>query len=118
MTSTAASQLQAEVELLARLLAAVEPPAAQSGVVFLASSVGGLYAGSPAPLFDEQTVPRPLSPYGRSKQAMEGVAGDWVARTGGRVLVGRISNLYGPGQDLDKPQGLITQLIRSLRFVK
>ena len=27
------------------------------------------------------------------------------------LLVGRISNLYGPGQDLTKPQGLISQLV-------
>jgi UDP-glucose 4-epimerase len=113
VTATAASQLQAEVDLLACLLAAIDPPAAQLGVVFLASSVGGLYAGSGVPPFDEGTAPRPLSPYGRSKQAMEEVVGDWAARAGGRSLVGRISNLYGPGQDLDKPQGLITQLIRS-----
>jgi UDP-glucose 4-epimerase len=26
------------------------------------------------------------------------------------VLIGRIANLYGPGQDLAKPQGLISQL--------
>ncbi len=29
------------------------------------------------------------------------------------MLVGRLSNLYGPGQDVSKPQGLITQLCRA-----
>jgi hypothetical protein len=29
------------------------------------------------------------------------------------VLVGRLSNLYGPGQDLHKPQGVISQLCRA-----
>ncbi len=29
------------------------------------------------------------------------------------LLVGRLSNLYGPGQDLAKPQGLISQLCRA-----
>ena len=33
-----------------------------------------------------------------------------LTRRGTRLLVGRISNLYGPGQDLSKPQGLISQL--------
>ena len=27
--------------------------------------------------------------------------------------MGRIANLYGPGQGLEKPQGLISQIIRS-----
>jgi UDP-glucose 4-epimerase len=113
VTATAAPQLHAEVELFAQVLAAIRPQDAPSGVVFLASSVGGLYAGSPSPPFDEGTEPRPLSPYGRAKQAMEEVAQDWAMRMGGRVLVARISNLYGPGQDIAKPQGLITQLLRS-----
>ena len=25
-------------------------------------------------------------------------------------MIGRIANLYGPGQNLDKPQGLVSQL--------
>ena len=29
------------------------------------------------------------------------------------LLVGRLANLYGPGQDLDKPQGLVSQLCRA-----
>ena len=29
------------------------------------------------------------------------------------MLIGRISNLYGPGQDLAKPQGLVSHIVRS-----
>ena len=33
-----------------------------------------------------------------------------LADRGARVVIGRIANLYGPGQDLSKPQGLVSQL--------
>jgi UDP-glucose 4-epimerase len=80
------------------------------GGVFLASSAGGVHAGSGAGPFHELTPPRPTSPYGRTKLAAEEVATRTLAQAGLPVLVGRISNLYGPGQDLGKGQGLISQL--------
>ncbi|MFQ6173008.1 NAD-dependent epimerase/dehydratase family protein [Oryzobacter sp. R7] len=80
------------------------------GVVFLASSAGGLYAGSSAPPFDEATDPRPLVAYGRAKLEMEDAVRDLVGGTGLRGVLGRLSNVYGPGQTLGKPQGLLSQL--------
>lgn len=81
------------------------------GAIFLSSSAGGLYAGSPGrPPFTESAPVRPLVAYGESKAAMEQMLADHAARSGTAVLVGRIANLYGPGQDLSKPQGLISQI--------
>jgi UDP-glucose 4-epimerase len=79
------------------------------GSFFLASSAGGVYAGSVGPPFDETSEPRPLSDYGESKLEQEALVAE---RLGGRVpvLIGRLTNLYGPGQNLTKPQGLISQL--------
>jgi UDP-glucose 4-epimerase len=34
----------------------------------------------------------------------------WSRQTGTPSLIGRIANLYGPGQNLDKAQGLISQV--------
>ena len=79
------------------------------GAFFLTSSAGGVYAGSEHPPFDERTVPRPLSAYGELKLAQEQAAADALAGTC-PVVVGRVSNLYGPGQDLGKLQGLISRL--------
>jgi UDP-glucose 4-epimerase len=79
---------------------------------FLASSAGGVYAGSADPPFTETTPPSPLSPYGTAKLASESAVRR-LTGSGASVLVGRIANLYGPGQHLDKPQGLITQLCRA-----
>jgi UDP-glucose 4-epimerase len=97
------------VDVLARTVA--EHPSTRLRV-FLASSAGGVHAGSERPPFTEQTTPRPISPYGDAKLAIE-EAMLGLTRHGVSVLVGRIANLYGPGQDLAKPQGLITQLCRS-----
>ena len=82
----------------------------EEGVLFLASSAGGLYAGSSDPPFTEDSEPRPLVPYGRVKLAMEDHLRTVVAAAGLRAVVGRLANVYGPGQRLGKPQGLLSQL--------
>lgn len=106
VVATGADVLEAEVALFRDVVAALRPV---PRTFFLASSAGGLYAGSAGPPFTEATEPRPLAPYGHAKLAMEEAARG-LADAGSRVLLGRIANLYGPGQDLAKPQGLISQL--------
>jgi UDP-glucose 4-epimerase len=81
--------------------------------LYLASSAGGVYAGSDGAPFTETTQPCAISPYGEQKIAAEAAVRAFAARTGFSALIGRMSNLYGPGQDLAKPQGLITQLCRA-----
>lgn len=87
------------------------------GRIFLASSAGGVYGGSHGRPLTETTAPRPISDYGRAKLAQEETLLAW-ARGRPRVstLVGRLANLYGPGQRLDKPQGLISHMSRCLIF--
>ena len=85
----------------------------EDGVVLLASSAGGLYAGSAGPPFTEATQPVPLVAYGRTKLAMEDALSAAVAGTGARAVLGRLANVYGPGQTLGKPQGLLSQLCLS-----
>jgi UDP-glucose 4-epimerase len=104
--ATAPAALDAEVELFRRFTTSLRHV---PRVFFLSSSAGGTYAGSAGPPHTESTEPRPLAPYGWAKLAMEDAART-LADRGSRVVLGRISNLYGPGQDLAKPQGLISQL--------
>lgn len=105
--ATRPEALAAEVELFRAFVDRI--PVAPAAM-FLASSAGGAYAGSPdRPPFTEESVARAASPYGHAKLAMEEAAGRLASR-GTRVLIGRLSNLYGPGQDLTKPQGLVSQL--------
>lgn len=81
--------------------------------MFVASSAGGVYAGSLAPPFTEDTIEAPLAPYGRQKLEIEAVAAELVRRSGVPTMVGRMTNVYGPGQNLAKAQGLISQLAKA-----
>lgn len=82
------------------------------GVFFLVSSAGGVFAGAKNPPFDAASVPHPISPYGQAKLANEQLAQEILTDTC-QVVIGRFSNIYGPGQKLNKLQGLISRLALS-----
>jgi UDP-glucose 4-epimerase len=116
-TSTKALEQETRVfgwflDTLAELLA--ERSSASPGSFFLAASAGGVYgASTAAPPFDELSPTGALSPYGHQKLSQEGLAHEFSRRAGVPLLIGRISNLYGRGQDLSKPQGLVTHVGRA-----
>ncbi|GAB3814052.1 NAD-dependent epimerase/dehydratase family protein [Kribbella italica] len=116
VVATSAEQLQVEGETFFRFLHHLgdQHDAGARGAFFLASSAGGLYAGSPdRPPFTENSRPRPLAPYGELKLAMEQQLGAVSRATGMPALVGRIGNIYGPGQNVSKPQGLVSHLCKA-----
>src|SRR4051794_11602305 len=78
--------------------------------LFLASSAGGVYAGSSGAPFSERSEVAPLAPYGHQKVSMEGHATRFARQAGVPTMIGRLTNVYGPGQNLAKPQGLISQI--------
>ncbi|MBW9209521.1 NAD(P)-dependent oxidoreductase [Mumia sp. zg.B21] len=94
-------------------LSALRAPVAARGAMVLASSAGGVYAGSTGAPFTEDTVPHPLAAYGHHKLHMEQIVVDLTRASGMTAMLARISNLYGPGQDLKKPQGLVSQIARA-----
>ena len=109
-TSSSPAETNAELESLRGLLTGIrEHLPAHRGRFFLTSSAGGVYAGAVNPPFDRDTAARPLSAYGELKVAQESLASDMLADFAA-VTIGRVSNLYGPGQDLGKLQGLISRL--------
>jgi UDP-glucose 4-epimerase len=113
VTGSTEEDLETEVNTLRRLVdGMVAPGGPAPSALFLASSAGGVYAGSSDPPFTELTEPSPVAPYGRAKLQSEAVVSR-LTDVGTRVLVGRISNLYGPGQNLSKQQGLVSRLCRS-----
>jgi UDP-glucose 4-epimerase len=111
VTGSSAESFETEHGLLVAALDGLRgrPDQAARGVFFLASSAGGVYAGAGASPYDEFSTPKPLAAYGWAKLRAERTVTDW-ARGGTPVVIGRIANLYGPGQNLDKPQGLVSQL--------
>jgi UDP-glucose 4-epimerase len=84
------------------------------GAVFFASSAGGVFGAGSSGFITEDSPESPVSAYGESKLAQERMVADWSTDVGAPALIGRISNLYGPGQNLSKPQGFISQLLRSM----
>jgi UDP-glucose 4-epimerase len=103
------------LDLLGRHLAG--PVGDAPGAIFLASSAGGVYGGSLDELLTENTPPQPVSAYGAHKLRMEEALRNWAgAYPKLSFLIGRISSLYGPGQDLHKAQGIISHLSRCLIY--
>jgi UDP-glucose 4-epimerase len=103
------------LDLLGRHLAG--PSGDVPGSIFLASSAGGVYGGSLDQPLTEHTLPQPISAYGVHKLRMEEALGNWADEFSNlSFLIGRISSLYGPGQDLHKAQGIISHLSRCLIY--
>lgn len=106
-----------EIGLLRQLLSVLEsmmtPEQLGRGSLTFASSAGGVYAESVNPPFTELSEPRPNSPYGRAKLASERLLTDWCTSHDVRLTVGRIASMYGANQDLTKPQGLLSHLVRA-----
>ena len=115
VVGTSQEKHDAEVAVVEGFLSRWQPaPEAVPEAIFLASSAGGVYAGAESPPFTEKTEPRPLSPYGHAKLRVEEIFTAYAARTGAPLLVGRLANVYGPGQNIAKQQGLISLLCDAL----
>lgn len=85
------------------------------GKVLLASSAGGVYGNCPDHPLTETSACSPISDYGLNKLRQERLLFEWAqAHPNVSTLTARISNLYGPGQNLGKAQGLIAHISRSL----
>jgi UDP-glucose 4-epimerase len=117
---TSEQELAAETSALQMLLMLLDehlltPSSDTTGLVFLASSAGGIYGNCADAFITEASTPQPISPYGRNKQRQEALFNTWAdKRPRVRCRIGRLSNLYGPGQNLAKRQGLISHVSRSL----
>ncbi len=60
------------------------------------ASTGGALIGDATPPVDEQSLPKPISPYGASKLAGEGYAYAYAQCYGLRTVALRFANVYGP----------------------
>ena len=78
------------------------------GRVFFASSAGGLYGACQDDPISETSSISPNSMYGEMKLKSESLFERLESSIGCRVIIGRISTIYGVGQNLSKQQGLIT----------
>jgi UDP-glucose 4-epimerase len=114
VTASSALALQLELVALSETLDVLSAaPRRSQGALFFASSAGGVYAGVDTPPYDESSPVHPLAAYGQAKLDGEALVTSWSQQTGTPSLIGRIANVYGPGQNLAKAQGLISQICRS-----
>lgn len=114
VTSTSREALDVEVAVFCSFVdavAALDAEDRQRVQFFLASSVGGAYAASPSPPFSESTPVAPGSEYGHAKLKMENHLALATERAGWKSFIARVTNLYGPGQDMSKGQGLISTVV-------
>lgn len=114
MVGTTAEEFAAETRSLTCFLDALSSANATPGsAFFFASSAGGVHGGSRDDPVTETSPVAPISAYGESKLEQEEIVRAWSAGSGVPCVIGRLSNLYGPGQDLTKPQGIISRLVRA-----
>lgn len=108
--------LDGETAALGALLAALRDQLQRCqacGVIAYASSAGALYAGSTDFEISETSVVTGGNDYAKTKLCQEKMLEDFVLTVNGvRLLVARFSTLYGPGQAIDKRQGLLTHIAR------
>ena len=97
-----------QVEYFLECLTSRISSALQRGTLFYSSSAGALYGGSLEEFITEESELATNSPYGEMKLRVEKLVEGWSNSSGCRVAIGRISNLYGSGQNLSKRQGFIT----------
>jgi len=81
--------------------------------VLLISSAGGVYGSNQDSKISEHSIPNPMSEYGRLKLAQEQALEQLASESEIRVVVARVSNAYGPMQNLNKKQGLISSLVKA-----
>ncbi len=116
VVGTTAKSLAAEMAFFERVLLLLrEHMLDLPGHVLLASSAGGVYGDNPDQPLTEDSVCNPISDYGRHKLRQERFLLAWASGCPNvSTLIARISNLYGPGQNLAKPQGLIAHICQGL----
>lgn len=86
----------------------------ENGITFVFSSSGGTVYGSQHGLLSETHQSEPISYYGLSKQETENLILFYHRTFNLNYLILRISNPYGPGQNLYGKQGLIAVILGKL----
>jgi UDP-glucose 4-epimerase len=111
-------QLEFETRALRVLLSEVarnEVLGARSGSVVFASSAGALYAGSTDERVSESSALAPTTPYAFAKLEQERLLEEFSrAPPAHRVLIARISTLFGPRGPARPAKGLFAIMARSM----
>jgi UDP-glucose 4-epimerase len=77
-----------------------------------------VYGGSSGKIFSEVTIPKPINEYGFAKLQTEGQLLEFAKHSNLTIVIFRLANIYGPGQDMSKSQGIISAIANSLHYHK
>lgn len=80
---------------------------------FVFSSTGGALMGDCELPVNEQSIPKPISPYGASKLACEGYCSAYAHSFGIPITVLRFANVYGPHSHHKK--GIMNAILKNLQ---
>lgn len=83
----------------------------QSKLLFI-SSGGTVYGDKGLKIIDETCLPEPINHYGNLKLCIENTILTFARQMNAKVMVARISNVYGPGQDYTKGVGFIDAALK------
>ena len=108
--SSTSSELESEKNCLIGILDELGALKNNNGVFFFASSAGAIYTESGSQVFNENSPTSISNDYGKHKLEQEAVISQFALNTQTRCVIGRLVSVYGPNQNLQKPQGLISQL--------
>jgi len=111
-----ADDMLAETTAVRALRAALQRAGSPDVTVLFASSAGALFAGHGDGLIDPGSTPTPVSPYGRAKLDQEGLLAEVADAVGCRIVLTRISNLYGLTGGRLTSRGLIATAVRATRL--
>ena len=103
-------ELEHELVYLSVVLDELANSKNNNGLFFLASSAGALYTKESSEVFTENSPISISNDYGRHKLAQENMVKKFSVDTKTKSIIGRLVSIYGPDQNLQKPQGLISQL--------
>ncbi len=108
--SSTSSELESEKNCLIGVLDEMADSKNNAGVFFFASSAGAIYTESGSQVFTENSPTSISNDYGKHKLEQETVISQFAQHTKTRCAIGRLVSVYGPNQNLQKPQGFISQL--------
>lgn len=80
-------------------------------LIFL-SSGGTVYGNQEVQPISEEAIPRPINHYGNLKLCIENTIRTFNYQLNEKMLIARISNPYGPGQDYHKGVGFIDAVLK------
>jgi nucleoside-diphosphate-sugar epimerase len=105
------STLDFEIEIVESFLKNLSNSGFKLNSLNLISSAGSIFGGYDDELISNNTLPKPISLYGKSRLEIEAKFADYAKLNGVALNIFRLTNVFGFQQTLKNSSGLISHLI-------